>query len=504
MISSGSGSDTDFFDCETVNVSMAHSGFKRSSSERNSPHSNSPEFKVNKMDSELNTSAESTSEMEGATANPGPLDSVNVWLDTFSEEKGYPGFAAKFAEKLNAVMIPSMRDNLIPAFAKEAQKIFSLQSAPIKRDVENLGSRVDCIMHEMVGLRLKTNYVKSMTRENRDAILKLDAERRMNNLLFVGIEESYNEKADDLIRKINAQISKIPDIDLTKVVIQRCYRLGKRSNFRPREVLVQFLDYQVKQRVSKGREHFSERVKVRQDLPPQLASIQRALMPIKLAAERLPQYKNKVFVSLGELRIGDDRYTLKNLEEIPSDINYGAGTFKANARFYLYFGVLSIFSNFRWAPIQIDNIMFEMNEKYIQYCKAKLFGDETTLVEIYEEDNPFIIKKLGYSVKGYKKAVWERKLEEVAYTCNRRKYDVHHDFAEFLINTYPRDIAEASEEEPWGCGVRLSNEDALDPNTWSRRNGVMGNILMKIRLELIEEKNDMKSRRCGTPRSTDV
>ena len=361
-----------------------------------------------------------------------------------------------------------------------------------------MDSKVNNMMHELVGLRLKTNYIKSKTQENKEAILKIDAERRMNNLVFVGIEESYNEKAADCLRKVNAVISKIPDLDTSTINIQRCYRTGKRTTYRPRDILVQFLDYPTKQKISAGREHFGDRIRVRQDLPPQVASTQRALMPIKLQAEKMPQYRNKVYVTLGELKIGEDRFNLKNLEAIPSDIDIALGTYKANVRFYVYFGVLNVFSNLRWAPINIDGITFEMNEKFIQYTKARAFGDEETMVRIYEEDNPFEIKKLGYAVKGFRKSTWERKIEEVAYTCNKRKYDVHHDFAEFLINTHPRELAEASEEEPWGCGVRLGSDDVLDNTTWARRNGVMGNCLMRIRQELIEARNDRKSMRCGT------
>ncbi len=429
---------------------------------------------------------------------------VNDWENVFSQEKGYPDFAAKFTSDLNNAMIPSMKSSLIPEFAKEAHKLFTQQAEPIRKNVETIDKKVNYLMQEMVGLRLKTRYVKSKIYENKQAILKGEAERRMNNLLFIGFPEVYNERSEDCIRKVTHEIANIPNFDMSKLNIQRCYRNGEKSLRRPRDILVQFLEYPVKQAVSAGREHFSNGIRVRQDLPGELATIQRNLMPIKRAAEVLPKYHKKVKVIMDEIKIEGKRYNLQNLDEIPLDINFGIGTFKANDSLYVYFGVLNVFSNFRWAPINIDGVIFSMNEKYIQYTKARYFGDEDTMVAIYEDENPFTIKKLGYQVRGFKKQKWDKKVYDVAYTCNKRKFEVHENFAELLINTHPRILAEGSEEEPWGCGVKLDSDDVLNRDAWPRKNGTMGDCLMQIRQELIDEREDHLSRRSGSPRTTEV
>ncbi len=476
------GSETDLFvDClSQQSLPVNNSGVKRSRPSADSTFV-SPEYKIPRM---ANANAQDNT---SGSENSGSMESVDIWESTFGEAKGYPTSFSKFAKDLN--------DTLVPNFAKEAQKLFYIQSAPIRNNITSMERKVNDIMQGMCCIRIKSEINKTKIQENRDMILRSEAERRANNLLFIGFPEVPREKAQDCIDKVCEEIQKIEDIDMDCLYIQRCYRVGRRSETRPRDILVQFLEYPTKQRVSQGRDAFSSHIKVRQDLPPELASIQRALMPIKRIADNIPKYRNQVIVTMGELKIQDKRYTLRNLHEIPDDINISLGTFKMNDSLYVYFSVLNIFSNFRWAPINLDGIIYEMNEKYIQFSKSRCFKDENTAAMILEMDNPFEIKKLGYQVRGFKKDIWDKKAVEVAMKCNDRKFRVHYDMAQFLMSTHPRELAEASEEDPWGCGVKLSSDDVLNRDNWKRKNGIMGNVLMEIRQNLLDERRELEARR---------
>ncbi len=186
-------------------------------------------------------------------------------------------------------------------------------------------------------------------------------------------------------------------------------------------------------------------------------------------------------------------------------------TFRANDRLFVYYSVCNIFSNFRWAPIRMGGYMFENNEKYIQFKKSEIFGDRSVSVRIMEMDNPYEIKKLAYTIKGFNKDRWDTELLEVALDCNRQKFQVHYDMAEFLMSTAPRHIAEASKEDPWGCGLSLWDDDIMDRDNWTRKNGTMGDVLMMIRGELLHERSQREVRRSSgisiandTLMSTDV
>ncbi len=159
----------------------------------------------------------------------------------------------------------------------------------------------------------------------------------------------------------------------------------------------------------------------------------------------------------------------------------------------------------RWAPINIGGQLFLHNEQFIQWSKAMLFRDALTATKIMEESNPFECKKLGYKVQGFRMSVWERNIDKVAYECNKMKFEVHFEMANYLLSTYPKQLAEASEEEPWGCGVSLKNDDILNRDKWIRKNGVMGDVLMRIRQEIHDERSNNASRSSGaTSMSTSV
>ncbi len=176
-------------------------------------------------------------------------------------------------------------------------------------------------------VKTKVLYNKTMLCELKEEQLRQEARSKMNNLIFSGIPEVYNERNIDVLKAVTKQITKIDGLTEENIFIERCYRVGSRNSFRPRDIFVAFLSYKTKQKVSAGRSKFTEGVNVRQDLPPQLSTLNRALMPIKRAADKMPKYKDMVHVSLGELiiKVKDGKdivITLRNLEDVPNDIRY--------------------------------------------------------------------------------------------------------------------------------------------------------------------------------------
>ncbi len=272
------------------------------------------------------TFSERNSPTEGyispAPKNP-RMEQDDKWKDAFSIEKGYPGFCAGFANDLTEMM----SEKLVPKFSHECAALIKSQVDPVKKDLNTVNQKVDATMAEVCMLRSKVFYAKTVAQEAKDLALKVDAQQRMNNLIFSGIPETPNEKASECLRKILDEICKVEGVLEEEVNIQTCYRVGKRSFYKPRDILVKFLDYTYKQAISKGRDSLSTEVKVRQDLPSELACLNRALMPVKNVACAMPKYRNNCFVSLGELkfRLDSGEYlviTLRNLDDIPKDIHY--------------------------------------------------------------------------------------------------------------------------------------------------------------------------------------
>ncbi len=300
----------------------------------------------------------------------------------FSEEKGFHSKSADFARTLNDVMVPN--------FAERAALLVKQTCDPMTQHIRANTDRLDNITTRVHVIEQRQRLAKSQMAEMRESILNLEAKQRENNLIFCGLLEQIGESEDDLYEKVKCEMKRIPNCDADNIAIESCYRRGQKNpDFGPRETVVVFLRVSAKQIVSKGRDHLSPNVKVKQDLPYELACMQRALMPIKNVAESLPQYKGKVRVTRGSLVIGNKSFNLSTLHEIPKDIDIAKGAWKSSDEVFAYFSVRTVFSNFRWAPITINGVLFENNEKYITFRKAELAKDESSIVAILECDNPY-------------------------------------------------------------------------------------------------------------------
>lgn len=58
--------------------------------------------------------------------------------------------------------------------------------------------------------------------------------------------------------------------------------------------------------------------------------------------------------------------------------------------------------------------------------------------------------------------------------------------AHYLMDTGDRKIGEASKSPCWGIGFTLEDQQALDVAKWNNTGNLLGNLLMKIRSELME------------------
>lgn len=80
----------------------------------------------------------------------------------------------------------------------------------------------------------------------------------------------------------------------------------------------------------------------------------------------------------------------------------------------------------------------------------------------------------------------------------REKFQQNVPLADFLLDTYPRSLGEASKDSFWGIGLTLEDKDALDSGKWKAGGNLLGVTLKKIREEL--RKNfKCKLKRTGHP-----
>lgn len=113
--------------------------------------------------------------------------------------------------------------------------------------------------------------------------------------------------------------------------------------------------------------------------------------------------------------------------------------------------------------------------------KARLFGDDETLQQILECQDPKTAKALGRKVKDFDEDVWKSNCRQLVTEGNVAKFGQNESLRTFLLGTEDKVLVEASPfDRIWGFGLSVSNEKSKHPSTWLGQN-LLGFALMDVR-----------------------
>jgi ribA/ribD-fused uncharacterized protein len=144
------------------------------------------------------------------------------------------------------------------------------------------------------------------------------------------------------------------------------------------------------------------------------------------------------------------------------------------------------FSTMYEAPFQVDGVTFPTLEHYVQWSKAKMFGDAATEAKILKTKTAKAVKTLGDKVKDAKEEEWDKKKDEVMRTGLKAKFMQHPELRTKLAETKDRPIGEANARDKyWAIGTSAETSKAKDPSKWPGKN-VLGKMLEALRTELKE------------------
>ena len=142
-----------------------------------------------------------------------------------------------------------------------------------------------------------------------------------------------------------------------------------------------------------------------------------------------------------------------------------------------------------------DTVPIHFAEKAIMLCKASLMGDEVLFSEISQATTPIEAKRLGRKVQPWNETKWQSRVCNIAGHVTTAKFTSNEHFAEELLNTKGRLIAEASPRDKlWGIGMGSKNPLASFPSQWKGVN-VLGWALMTTREKLIHARHDIEIRK---------
>jgi ribA/ribD-fused uncharacterized protein len=142
------------------------------------------------------------------------------------------------------------------------------------------------------------------------------------------------------------------------------------------------------------------------------------------------------------------------------------------------------FSQWYPAPFTILGDTYATAEHYMMAEKARLFGDEATRALILQASHPDQAKKLGRMVQNFEEARWNAKRFEVVVRGNAAKFSQHPELRQYLLQTAPRVLVEASPVDAiWGIGLAQNHPKATNPAEWRGLN-LLGFALMEVRDQL--------------------
>ena len=99
------------------------------------------------------------------------------------------------------------------------------------------------------------------------------------------------------------------------------------------------------------------------------------MLPILCAAKSIEGYKKQIRLENDKTVIKGKDYDMKNIHDLPKDLNVFKVTSKEDDCTVGYFGELNPLSNFFPAPFVTDGQKFISSEQYIQASKAQYFSD---------------------------------------------------------------------------------------------------------------------------------
>jgi len=131
------------------------------------------------------------------------------------------------------------------------------------------------------------------------------------------------------------------------------------------------------------------------------------------------------------------------------------------------------FSNFAPYAIDLDGKRWPSVEHYYQ---AQKFADPELMQKIRKAAKPVIAKRLADKYRRAARSDWDEVKDTVMERAVRRKFELHAELRDLLLQTGEEDLAEAAPNDYyWSIGAEGSGQNKL------------GLLLMRIRAELREE-----------------
>ena len=192
----------------------------------------------------------------------------------------------------------------------------------------------------------------------------------------------------------------------------------------------------------------------------------------------MESYKGVCRLDGPQLVLDGKRYHRNNLHTLLDNLSATEVTSKTDQNTVAFFGELNPFSNFHVCNFTCDGQRFHSSEQYIQWKKAKFFGDSIAMENILNSEDALESKTIARDMKDYNRNNWNESAECLCYEGIKQKFVQNPNLRDTLLSTENRILVEASYDDVLGTGTPLSSEDCLTPAKWKTQ-GILGRILVK-------------------------
>ena len=323
--------------------------------------------------------------------------------------------------------------------------------------------KIDLVLEENKLLRRENTKLK-------ERLSQIEQSQLENNVIISGQPEQpwepYELTKERVFDTIAASLG-ITDLEIARKTaesteIASCKRIGRYRMGKSRPISVTFQKKDDKQKLLENKRNLPTGIYVNEEFPSHVKRDRDMLRPILKLAKSLHHYREKSKLDRNRLIINGTSYTVQELHQLPAELAPYKASQKSTDSIIGFQGELSPWSNFHYSPFEIDNTKFNTAEHWIQYTKAKLFGDKVTATSIINSETARDAKKLSYKIQGYDAKTWRDKGYDLCLPGLKEKFLQNPILMNMLRTTSPKLLVESSFDKTWGTGIPLKDKDALN------------------------------------------
>ena len=350
--------------------------------------------------------------------------------------------------------------------------------------------QIEMLKRENCEMQLRCTKLETDQRQLKNKLSKIENELLESTAIIHGVHEDrweegstrYNMVVDVLAYTMFGSNHHEQMSAARKILIKKTSRVGKYNPYKGRPILVTFVYNEDCEHLLANKKYLPKGVFADKQYCAEIENTRRILRPVIRKARR-GNYKGRCRMERDQIVIDGKRYGLKNLHQLPPDLNTFKCTSEESEDCVGFFGELNELSNFHPCKFKINGIKYSSSEQWIQHCKAKYFKDSITMAQILSTEDALESKLLARDIIGYDERRWKEVAYKECYAGLFEKFAQNEELKRVLINTGNKTLVESSYDKIWGTGIPLNDPSCLDQSKWYSP-GILSKLLMDIRSKL--------------------